>query len=278
MFNKSRAYASVIPAHPPANPEDAMKQALLAVVQVWLDRLQSMAVVTTFFVSIDSLLFSLTAATRSADLHTWTKRDQVINASLGGALIFHACSSIVAYIGSFVLIRYRLTNAEQQEEDTLSRPQTSSPRNAASEKRRMQSTSAHRPSASMGSTAAVPGSPMDTLRDVPIELYTDLRALVTVRRVHPLSFLQRGTRGRSAPAGKRDPEASVRDTAVAALEGIVGVLSRAHTMCACMASLGFVLALLGILTYSWTAVPTSLGIFASTCMGACGIAAAVAFW
>ncbi len=32
---------------PPTSPDDAVKQALLAVVQVWLDRLQSMAVVVS---------------------------------------------------------------------------------------------------------------------------------------------------------------------------------------------------------------------------------------
>ncbi|KAI0369004.1 hypothetical protein BV20DRAFT_421756 [Pilatotrama ljubarskyi] len=274
MFAKSRALASVAPAAQPTNAEDAMKQALLAVVQVWLDRLQSMAVVTTFFVSIDSLLFSLTATTRSTDLDAWSMRDEVINASLGGAIIFHVCGSIVAYTGSFILIRYRLNSAEKLEESTFSNHGNPSVR-ATAEKRRMPSTNAHRPSASMGSTLG-PSSPIDTIRDFPLELFTDLRSLVTVDRAHPLWFLPCGTR--RAARGKQDPEASAKDAAVATLEGIVKVLTRAHLLCASMASLGFVLALLGILTYSWTAVPTSLGIFASACMGACGIAAAMAFW
>ncbi|KAI0359581.1 hypothetical protein OH77DRAFT_1037926 [Trametes cingulata] len=274
MFAKSRALASVAASAQPTNPEDAMKQALLAVVQVWLDRLQSMAVVTTFFVSIDSLLFSLTSTTRPADLHAWSMRDEVINASLGGAIIFHVCGSIVAYIGSFVLIRYRLNSAEKVEASTLSNNGTS-PMRATAEKRRMPSASGHRPSASMGSTLG-PSSPIDTIRDFPMELFTDLRSLVTVDRAHPLWFLPCGAHRRSR--AKRDPEASAKDTAIATLEGIVNVLTRAHLLCAAMASLGFVLALLGILTYSWTAVPTSLGIFASACMGACGIAATIAFW
>ncbi len=32
---------------PPSNPEDATKQALLAVVQVWLDRLSAMSIVVS---------------------------------------------------------------------------------------------------------------------------------------------------------------------------------------------------------------------------------------
>ncbi|KAL7277767.1 hypothetical protein ACG7TL_008710 [Trametes sanguinea] len=263
MFNKSRAFASTVPGQetksspplretdaesacaatqPASSPEDAMKQALCSVVQVWLDRLQSMAVVTTFFVSIDSLLFSLTAGTRSADLKAWSMRDQVINASLGGAIIFHAFAAIVAYIGSYVLIRFRLNNAEKVEERTEGQ-YTTAPARPSAEKRRMKSS--HRQSISAASTAA-PMSPTDTIRDFPLER-------------------------------KTDPEASVKDAAIAGLENIVGVLSRAHNVSAAMASLGFILALLGILTYSWTAVPTSLGIFASVCMGVCFLAALVAF-
>ncbi|KAL1938537.1 hypothetical protein VTO73DRAFT_11560 [Trametes versicolor] len=282
MF-KSRTTASVAPATQPASPEDAMKQALLAVVQVWLDRLQSMAVVTTFFVSIDSILFSLTASTRPADLHAWSKRDQVINASLGGAIIFHACASIVAYVGAFVLIRYRLNKAEEQERTMLTADPENPVRAALAEKRRPPNSSAHRPSASMSSNAAPP-SPFDTIRDFPLEVFTDLRSLVLVERTRPLWFLRPpcGNHGRAnagtGARGKQDPGASAKDNAIATLEGIVGVLARAHTVCGGMTLLGFFLALLGILTYSWTAVPTSLGIFASSCMGACGIAATIAFW
>ncbi|KAI8978279.1 hypothetical protein BD414DRAFT_421852 [Trametes punicea] len=273
MFNKSRAFTSVAPGEStqPANSEDAMKQALCAVVQVWLDRLQSMTVVTTFFVSVDSLLFSLTSSTRSSDLSAWSKRDEVINASLGGAIIFHVCSAIVAYIGSFVLIRYRLNNAEKAEEDTMDRYGASSSRRVSAEKRRQQSS--HRQSLSTATTA--PASPLDTIRDFPLELFTDLRSLVTVRRVHPLWFFSCMSRRQGRK--KEDPEASVQDSAIASLESIVNVLSQAHGMSATMTSLGFILALLGILTYSWTAVPTSLGIFASVCMGVCFMAALVAF-
>ena len=97
-------------ALPASNPADSIKQTLLSVVQLWLDRLQHQAVVvsllslptpfvflkgppqTTFFVSIDSLLFSLTSSTRNPDLSEWSSRDMAINAALGGAIIFHVCA------------------------------------------------------------------------------------------------------------------------------------------------------------------------------------------
>ncbi len=191
--------------------------------------------------------------------------------------------AIVAYVGAFVLIRYRLNKAEEQEKTMLTADPENPARAAIAEKRRPPNSSAHRPSASMSSTAAPP-SPFDTIRDFPLEVFIDLRSLVLVERTRPLWFLRPpcGNHARAnagtGPRGKQDPGASAKDNAVATLEGIVGVLARAHTVCGGMTLLGFFLALLGILTYSWTAVPTSLGIFASSCMGVCGIAATIAFW
>ncbi|TFK87585.1 hypothetical protein K466DRAFT_490598, partial [Polyporus arcularius HHB13444] len=239
---------------------------------------------TTFFVSIDSLLFSLTSSTRSSNLTNWSNRDMVINASLGGAIIFHVCAAIVAYVASFVLIRYRLNDAEKKEEGAVKEPHSrsrapSTSRNAT-EKRRIRQSShqhSHRPSASMGSTLG-PSSPIDAIADFPTEVFTDLRGLVSVYRTHPLWFLRCGAPRKPQRSRDMDPEASVVDDATAMLKGMVGVLARAHTVCAGMSSLGFVLALLGILTYSWTAVPIALSIFASACMGACGIAAVYALW
>ncbi|KAI0685819.1 hypothetical protein C8T65DRAFT_591811, partial [Cerioporus squamosus] len=193
-------------------------------------------------------------------------------------------AAIVAYIASFVLIRYRLNDAEKKEEGVIKEPRSrsrapSTSRNTTEKRRARQHSHqhSHRPSASMGSTLG-PSSPIEALTDFPTEVFTDLRGLVSVYRTHPLWFLRCGTRRKPQRSRDMDPEASVVDDAIAMLKGMVGVLSRAHTVCTSMSSLGFVLALLGILTYSWTAVPTALGIFASACMGACGIAAVVALW
>lgn len=190
--------------------------------------------------------------------------------------------AIVAYIASFVLIRYRLNDAEKNEEGTIKEPPSRSRATStslnASEKRRAHKSShshSHRPSASVGSTLS-PSSPIEAITDFPMEVFTDLRSLVSVYRTHPLWFLRCNTSRKPQRSRDMDPEASVVDDAIATLKGMVGTLSRAHTVCAIMSSLGFVLALLGILTYSWTAVPTALGIFASACMGACAIAGVVA--
>ena len=122
---------------------------------------------------------------------------------------------------------------------------------------------------------------MDMITDFPMEVFTDLRGLVSINRAHPLRFLFSCFRARTKPRDhertRGDPEAAA-DRVTDTLKDMVDVLSRAHHVCAGMASVGFILALLGILTYSWTAVPLALGIFASACLGVCAFAMAIALW
>ncbi|PIL33558.1 hypothetical protein GSI_04181 [Ganoderma sinense ZZ0214-1] len=296
VADQGRAYLGVRATGNPSTQEDALKQALLAVVQLWEDRLQKEGVLTTFFITIDSLLFSLASPTRSADLHGWSVRDQVINASLGGAIIFHVCASIVAYSASFVLIKYQLNDAEKKEEKyfptspDLSRAPSISHRTpqSSTEKperpRRKHTSHSHRPSTSQGSHHGS-SNPIETITDFPLEVFTDLRGLVSMDRAHPFWFLSCGRRPRPRDRDEEqvrarsrgDPEAMVGHTA-ARLKDMIDVLSRAHVVCAGMALVGFVLALLGILTYAWTAVPLALSVFASACLGVCVIAATVALW
>ena len=45
------------------------------------------------------------------------------------------------------------------------------------------------------------------------------------------------------------------------------VLNRTHAVCIFLAAVGFVLAIVGILCYSWALAPKSVGIFTSACLG-----------
>ena len=45
------------------------------------------------------------------------------------------------------------------------------------------------------------------------------------------------------------------------------VLNRTHAVCIFLAAVGFVLAIIGILCYSWALAPKSVGIFTSACLG-----------
>lgn len=53
------------------------------------------------------------------------------------------------------------------------------------------------------------------------------------------------------------------------LDPPVRLLSRCHTLSVTMATLGFTMALLGILVFAWTTLPLGVSIFASVCLGGC---------
>ncbi|KAH9006172.1 hypothetical protein EDB86DRAFT_2824482 [Lactarius hatsudake] len=86
------------------------------ITQIWSDRLQLISVYASFFTSIDSVLFSL--ASNKGNGNTTSK---LMQASLTGALIFHAATAILAYVASFVLIRYKLNDAESIPGDSNSK-------------------------------------------------------------------------------------------------------------------------------------------------------------
>ncbi|RPD57709.1 hypothetical protein L226DRAFT_165161 [Lentinus tigrinus ALCF2SS1-7] len=264
MF-KSFASAAVAPVTPPTNPDDATKQALLAVVQVWLDRLSAMSVVTSFFVSIDSMLYSFAAS--APDSSDWSAIGTLIIASLGGAIILHVCASILAYCGSFVLIRYRLKDAEKTEKDT-----ESGAAKPSVDTDRKQFRAGIAP-LSPGPTLTTTTTPTEYVRDISWEAYTDLRSLISVSQIHPFAWLC----GMMRKAGfRRDPETSGMDDTVVQLHSMVLMLTRVHTVTVIMTVLGFILALLGTVAYFWTGLPRALGIFASACLGGCIFASAIA--
>ena len=166
--------------------------------------------------------------------------------------------AILAYVTSFVLIRYQLSDAEKTEQASK-RPSTVS-------------------SKPDGHTRLQSFSAESTLS--PWEAYTDLRALVSVYQVRFLSILSCGIVPRQARAKRnRDPEKTAVAATAAAdgdpvvkLKSMVTTLSRCHTLVTIMTQLGFVLALLGILAYFWTGLPRALGIFASALLGTCLLA------
>ncbi|KAH9855947.1 hypothetical protein C2E23DRAFT_866534 [Lenzites betulinus] len=229
--------------------DDTTKQALLDVVQVWLDRLQTMTVITTFFVSIDSMLYGYASVALPQDTNTWSNVDLLKAATLGGAIILHACASILGYLTSFVLIRYRLEDAEEKVEQS-----------EASDAIPPQ----HSHAKSLSSTSDPQSIAFTSARPVRYPSQ-NLRSLVSVYQVKPFGFARR-CRVRAA---KPNPETPDTGDAVAlrTLQSMIHTLSRCHTVVAVMSNVGFVLALFGTIVYFWTALPLALGSFASVCLG-----------
>jgi hypothetical protein len=90
---------------------------------------------------------------------------------------------------------------------------------------------------------------------------------VFIHQVQPFACFGRRARDRKA-----DPADGGAGTD---LEPPVRMLSRCHSLSVSMAGAGFVLALLGILMFAWTALPVGIGAFASACLGTCLLAIVV---
>ncbi|KAI0645196.1 hypothetical protein C8Q79DRAFT_912548 [Trametes meyenii] len=245
--------------------DPSAKQTLLAVVQVWLDRLQTMSVVTTFFVSIDSMLYGYASAALPPASTTWSNADLLKTATLGGAIILHVCASILAYLASFVLIRYRLDSAKEQ----------------AQTREHLEAFQAHdagklaaRPADTRSPTLGSSKSPAQAQVE-PIRVNSlDFRSLVSVYQVRPFAFAYRRTLAGFKPGPEAPPPGADPNDAVAlrTLQAMVETLTRCHTVVAGLSNVGFVLAVVGTITYFWTALPVALGSFASVCLGASLIA------
>ncbi|KAG2142247.1 uncharacterized protein EDB93DRAFT_1293186 [Suillus bovinus] len=82
-----------------------------ALIAAWMQRLQTLTVITTFLTSIDGELFTLTSSSSQVTVNASLEYRELVYACLTGALIFHVCSSILGYVTSFVLIRYKTVDA-----------------------------------------------------------------------------------------------------------------------------------------------------------------------
>ncbi|KAG1738240.1 hypothetical protein EDB19DRAFT_1714668 [Suillus lakei] len=83
-----------------------------ALVAAWMQRIQTVTVITTFLASIDGRLFSLTSGTSLVTLNTSLGSQELVYACFAGALVFHVCSAILGYVASFALVRYEIVDAE----------------------------------------------------------------------------------------------------------------------------------------------------------------------
>ncbi|RPD57711.1 hypothetical protein L226DRAFT_165071 [Lentinus tigrinus ALCF2SS1-7] len=92
--------------------EKVRKKAMDELVQSWMDRLQLISVITTFFAAIEAQLLGITTPD-SADSDP--RVDQAANATLAGALVVHVFAAIMSFFAAFFLIRYKLSMAKREE-------------------------------------------------------------------------------------------------------------------------------------------------------------------
>ncbi|KAH9942260.1 uncharacterized protein BXZ73DRAFT_87906 [Epithele typhae] len=92
--------------------EKARQKAMNGLVASWMDRLQLISLITTFFAAMESQLLGTTVPDEPGN-DSWPS--QLANVVLTGALVVHVFAAILAFLAAFFLIRYKLATAKREE-------------------------------------------------------------------------------------------------------------------------------------------------------------------
>ncbi|KAG2109367.1 uncharacterized protein F5147DRAFT_156054 [Suillus discolor] len=97
------------------------------IVAAWMQRIQTLTLITTFLASIDGELFTLTSVSSQVTVNASLDSQELVYACLTGALVFHVCASILGYIASFLLVRYQTVDTIPPTDILGKLPDTGSP-------------------------------------------------------------------------------------------------------------------------------------------------------
>ncbi|KAK2463114.1 hypothetical protein APHAL10511_004769 [Amanita phalloides] len=202
--------------------DEKRKGALRELVASWMERLQLISLITTFFASVEATLINIT----TGDPAHQSGIQQAANATLLSALVMHssAVEAIVSFLAGFFLINYRVNEARREEVEAEggkvyeSAPNTFGP---------AVDPVIHHPTAFKTKFKPVRGS--------------------TVWSVNP-HLVQVG------PFHGQPP---------------TNVLGRCHSLSVLLATIGFVLCMLGTLCFAWSKHALSASIFTTIWIGIC---------
>ncbi|KAJ6497650.1 hypothetical protein C8R45DRAFT_134878 [Mycena sanguinolenta] len=109
--------ASAPPPKPPApqtkqgqDEEKARRQASKDLSESWMNRLQLISVITTFFASTEAGMLQVTSTGQDENAG-----NQVANSVFLAALVLHVWAAILSFMGAFFLVRYDLKEAKKEE-------------------------------------------------------------------------------------------------------------------------------------------------------------------
>ncbi|CCM05210.1 uncharacterized protein FIBRA_07420 [Fibroporia radiculosa] len=182
-------------------------------VNSWMDRLQLISVITTFFAATEAQLLGFAVP----DEGVTTRIQEAATAILAGALVVHLFAAILSFLAAFFLVRYRIEEAKH-EEDVIE--------------------SSHAPPCVADPEADAKAHQRSDSRSSSVHIWS------TNPHLEQVGPFRRG----------KPPTA---------------LLEHCHSLCMWLATVGFVLALAGVLCYTWSRLPHSASIFASACMGVC---------
>ncbi|GJE91364.1 hypothetical protein PsYK624_075140 [Phanerochaete sordida] len=92
--------------------EEARNKAVKELVNSWMERLQLISVITTFFAAIEAQLLGIVTPSGDDGVSGITKASA---ATLSSALVVHSFAAILSFIAAFFLVRFRVHEANKQE-------------------------------------------------------------------------------------------------------------------------------------------------------------------
>ncbi|KAJ7099555.1 hypothetical protein B0H15DRAFT_552293 [Mycena belliarum] len=93
--------------------DKARRQAAKDLTQSWMDRLQLISVITTFFASTEAGMLQVTTL-NGGDTHT-SGSSQLVNSAFLAALVLHIWAAILSFMGAFFLVRYNIKEAKEEQ-------------------------------------------------------------------------------------------------------------------------------------------------------------------
>ncbi|PPQ63023.1 hypothetical protein CVT24_005969 [Panaeolus cyanescens] len=256
--------------------EERRKAAMRDLVESWMDRLQLISVITTFFASTEAGLLTITTPNSRDDPET--NLNQVTNIGLMGALIVHSSAAIISFLAAFILIRHKLQIAKQEEIEVEREEEIHAMRNythhsqfnppiaEASIRVETSNVNANGPtishtvtrnSAHRSPTTEQPGHFSGRYNTDPVP--------GPVRVASPYGSGPFST----APIFSTNPHLVQVGPRLWGDQVPTHLLSRFHTLCIALSLLGFVLALMGMLCFAWDRLALSAGVSASIFMAIC---------
>ncbi|KAG0702861.1 hypothetical protein DFH29DRAFT_472501 [Suillus ampliporus] len=221
--------------------EKARKRAMKNLVNSWQERLQLISVITTFFASIEAGML-VPVNTDPNGENALPGLLKAANAGFLGALIMHVYAAILSFLAAFLLIRYKLKEASNEELFAEGRAKgfriVASPLNGSFHVKDVE-------------RDAQDPDPEDS----PQKNRSD----------DPPSLKRMGSEPAEPPIFARDPHLEQVGFWSPTISS--HMLSRVHTLCILLAGVGFMLAIMGIITYAWALQPKEVSIFATVCLG-----------
>ncbi|THU96891.1 hypothetical protein K435DRAFT_858149 [Dendrothele bispora CBS 962.96] len=239
--------------------EEARRKATKDLVQSWMDRLQLISLITTFLASVEAGMLQVT---NGGD--TDTVLDQISNATFLSALVLHLHASFVSFVAAFFLIRFKVREAKREE---------------AKVEGQGNGTSTH--------GQAGPSSKGSLLIDMAAKHVTQSPTTASTRsNSHSSHSFNIGHKKEQDGEQEKAPNPSHHDREPSpppvwsANPRLVQVgpfqrqppiilLSRCHSLCVLFATVGFVLAMIGIVTYSWAQQTKAVGAVTTGFLGLC---------